>query len=152
MLSVVRQGFVAAGEAIAAVHLRDGLNEAMSVARAANRYLDEQAPWKRIKTDRDGAATTVYTMIQVLNGLKVLFAPYVPFSSQKLHELLGFSGNVANCAWRLEEVPVGQSCLSRRHSLPSSTLPLCLRAVCSTGLSRKGQNYATHCDSGRRQL
>jgi methionyl-tRNA synthetase len=109
MLTAVRQGFVAAGEAIAAVHLRDGLNEAMSVARAANRYLDEQAPWRRIKTDRDGAATTVYTMIQVLNGLKVLFAPYVPFSSQKLHELLGFSGNVANCAWRLEEVPVGQS-------------------------------------------
>ena len=50
---------------------------------------------KRIKTDREGAATTVYTMIQVLNGLKVLFAPYVPFSSQKLHELLGFSGKVA---------------------------------------------------------
>ncbi len=138
MLSAVRQGFVAAGEAIEAVHLRDGLNEAMSVARAANRYLDEQAPWKRIKTDRDGAATTVYTMIQVLNGLKVLFAPYVPFSSQKLHELLGFSGNVTNCAWRLEEVPVGQPLLSRRHSLPSSTLPSCLRVVCSTGFVRKG--------------
>ena len=82
--------------AIEAVHLRDGLRRGDGVARAANRYLDEQAPWKRIKTDREGAATTVYTMIQVLNGLKVLFAPYVPFSSQKLHELLGFSGDVAD--------------------------------------------------------
>jgi len=91
------------------VHLRDGLNVAMSVARAANRYLDEQAPWKRIKTDREGAATTVYTMIQVLNGLKVLFAPYVPFSSQKLHELLGFSGKVENCTWNAEEAPAGQA-------------------------------------------
>jgi methionyl-tRNA synthetase len=108
MLAAVRDGLVAAGEAIESVRLRDGLGEAMSVARAANRYLDEQAPWKRIKTDREGAATTVHTMIQVLNGLKVLFAPYVPFSSQRLHELLGFSGDVSECAWRADEVPIGQ--------------------------------------------
>ena len=50
----------------------------------------------------------MYTMIQVLNGLKVLFAPYVPFSSQKLHELLGFSGEVADAPGDAEEVPVGQ--------------------------------------------
>ena len=109
MLATMRQGLVAAAEAIEAVHLRDGLNVAMSVARAANRYLDEQAPWKRIKTDREGAATTVYTMIQVLNGLKVLFAPYVPFSSQKLHELLGFSGKVEDCAWNAVEAPASQA-------------------------------------------
>ena len=33
----------------------DGINAAMAVARAANRYLDEQAPWKQIKQDRQGA-------------------------------------------------------------------------------------------------
>ncbi len=92
------------------MHLRDGLNEAMSVARAANRYLDEQAPWKRIKTDREGAATTVYTMIQVLNGMKVLFAPYVPFSSQKAARIARFlwqSGRTA--PGMLEEVPASQA-------------------------------------------
>jgi len=109
MLATMRQGLVAAAKAIEAVHLRDGLNEAMTVAHAANRYLDEQAPWKRIKTDREGAATTVYTIIQVLNGLKVLFAPYVPFSSQRLHELLGFSGKVEDCTWNADDVPVGQA-------------------------------------------
>jgi methionyl-tRNA synthetase len=41
--------------------------------------------------------------------MKVLFAPYVPFSSQKLHELLGFTGDVATVGWRAEEVPVGQA-------------------------------------------
>jgi methionyl-tRNA synthetase len=109
MLSEVRRGFEAEAAAIEAVHLRDGLAEAMNVSRAANRYLDEQAPWKRIKTDRQGTATTVNTMIQVLNGLKVLFAPYVPFSSQKLHELLGFTGAVTDVGWRFEPVPAGQA-------------------------------------------
>jgi methionyl-tRNA synthetase len=109
MLAEVRRGFEAVGAAIEAVRLRDGLQEAMAVARAANRYLDEQAPWKAIKADRQAAATTVYTMVQVLNGLKVLFAPYVPHSSQKLHELLGFTGDVAARPWHAEPVPAGQS-------------------------------------------
>ena len=79
------------------------------MARAVNRYLDEQAPWKAIKTDRERAATIVYTTIQALNGLKVLFAPYVPFSSQKLHELLGFSGEVSREPWEARSVPAGQA-------------------------------------------
>jgi methionyl-tRNA synthetase len=108
MLAEIRRGFGAVAQAIEAVRLRDGLSEAMGVGRAANRYLDEQAPWKRIKTDRQAAATTVYTMVQVLNGLKVLFAPYVPFSSQKLHELLGNTGAVTACHWGLETVPAGR--------------------------------------------
>src|SRR5262249_29128869 len=85
MLIEARKGLSAVGSAIEAVHLRDGLTEALAVARAANRYLDEQAPWKTIEADRQRAATVIHTMLQVLNGLKVLFAPYVPFSSQRLH-------------------------------------------------------------------
>ena len=72
----------------------------MAVARAANRYLDEQAPWKQIKTDRAGAGTTIYVVLQVLSGLRILFCPYLPFSSQHLHDYLGFTGDVskARCA------------------------------------------------------
>jgi len=79
----------------------------MAVARAANRYLDEQAPWKQIKVDREGAGTTIYVMLQVLSGLRVLFCPYLPFSSQKLHGYLGFTGNVSAVSWRPAPVPAG---------------------------------------------
>ena len=107
MLTVLQRGMRAVASAIEGVHLRDGLAEAMGVARAANRYLDEQAPWKRIKADRQAAATSIYVMIQVLNGLKILFTPYVPFSSQRLHELLGYSGDVAQVRWRAERIGPG---------------------------------------------
>jgi methionyl-tRNA synthetase len=107
MLAEVERGLAAEAAAIEAIHLRDGLNEAMSVARAANRYLDEQAPWKAIKQDRAAAARTVYTMVQTLNALKVMFGPYLPFSSQRLHELLGCKGLVTDCHWGADRVAAG---------------------------------------------
>ena len=85
ILAEVDGGFSVVGHNIANCHFKDGLNAAMAVTRAANRYLDEQAPWKQIKVDRDAAGTTLYVMLQVISGLRVMFSPYLPFSSQKLH-------------------------------------------------------------------
>ena len=109
ILAELDRGFTIVGHNIAGCHFKDGINAAMAVARAANRYLDEQAPWKQIKVDRDAAGTTIYVMLQVLSGLRVLFYPYLPFSSQKLHEYLGFAGNVSAANWRPKPVPVGIS-------------------------------------------
>ncbi len=107
ILAEVEQGFATVGQNIEQCHLRDGLNAAMAVARAANRYLDEQAPWKQIKVDRAAAGTTIYVMLQVLSGLRILFCPYLPFSSQKLNEYLGFEGDVNKASWQLQEVSAG---------------------------------------------
>lgn len=108
MLAELEQGFTTVGQHIAACHFKDGINAAMSVARAANRYLDEQAPWKQIKIDREGAGTTIYVMLQVLSGLRVLFCPYLPFSSQQLHEYLGFEGEVSKARWENTRVEAGK--------------------------------------------
>ena len=43
-----------------------------------------------VKTDKTTAARTVYTALQAINALKILYAPVVPFSSEKLHRLLGY--------------------------------------------------------------
>ncbi len=107
IVAEVEASFSVVGHNIAQCHFKDGLNAAMAVARAANRYLDEQAPWKQIKTDREAAGTTIYVMLQVISGLHVLFSPYLPFSSQKLHSYLGFEGDVSKGHWRLENVPAG---------------------------------------------
>src|SRR5690348_7499063 len=109
MLDEVARAFTGVGSAIEAVRLRDGLAGAMALARAANRYLDERAPWKVIRLDPERAATTMYVMLHVLAALKTLFAPYLPFSSQRLHELLGQSGMAASAPWQPEQVPAGRS-------------------------------------------
>ncbi len=107
MLEELDRGFIEVAENIANCHFKDGLNAAMAVAHAANRYLDEMAPWKRIKEDREAAGTTIYIMLIVLSGLRVLFYPYLPFSSQKLHGYLGFEGEVSAGHWGLDTVRSG---------------------------------------------
>jgi methionyl-tRNA synthetase len=107
ILAELDGGFTVVGHNIASCHFKDGINAAMAVARAANRYLNEQAPWKQIKVDRDAAGTTIYVMLQVLSGLRVLLCPYLPFSSQKLHAYLGFAGDVSTVSWRPTTVPAG---------------------------------------------
>jgi methionyl-tRNA synthetase len=108
MLAEIERGFEQVGLNIEGCHLKDGLNAALSVARAANRYFDEQAPWKQIKVDREAAGTTLYVMLQVISGLRILFCPYLPFSSQTLHGYLGFEGEVEKESWKLREVVVGK--------------------------------------------
>jgi methionyl-tRNA synthetase len=56
-----------------------------------NGYLD-RAPWFGvIEEDRQAAATTVYTALRAIDSLKILFAPFLPFSSEQLHESLGYT-------------------------------------------------------------
>jgi methionyl-tRNA synthetase len=79
---------------IEAVRLKAGLEEALCIARAVNVYLDKKAPWFQIKEDRDAAATTIYVTLRVIDNLKTLFAPFLPFTSQRLHEMLGYEGQL----------------------------------------------------------
>jgi methionyl-tRNA synthetase len=123
VLAEVKRGFEQVGLNIESCHFKDGLNAAMTVARAANRYLDEQAPWKQIKTDREAAGTTIYVMLQVISGLHILFSPYLPFSSQKLHGYLGFEGDVSQEHWQLREVPAGTKLPIPTPLFPKLDLP-----------------------------
>jgi methionyl-tRNA synthetase len=87
---------------------KGAIKEAMSLAQEANRYLDEEAPWKTIKTKRETSAKSVYTVLSVLAALKTVFYPFLPFSSEKLHSFLGFDGSVQEIGWRVQVLPPGQ--------------------------------------------
>jgi methionyl-tRNA synthetase len=87
---------------------KGAIKEAMSLAQEANRYLDEQAPWKTIKTERETSAKSVYTVLSVLAALKTVFYPFLPFSSEKLHSFLGFDGSVKEPGWKMQFLPPGQ--------------------------------------------
>jgi len=87
----VEAGFQSVGEQLEAVHLRAGLIEAMRLASEVNKYLDQAAPWFEIKSDRTAAATSVYTALRAIDSLKVLLAPYLPFTSERLHTYLGYT-------------------------------------------------------------
>lgn len=90
ILATIDAGFDDVGRLYETVKLRSALQETMRLATEANKYLDHAAPWKEIKTDKHAAGTTIYTAIRVIDSLKVLFAPVLPFSSEQLHAYLGY--------------------------------------------------------------
>ena len=87
---------------------RQALGRAMFLAHEANKYLDGKAPWKSIKQDRQAAATALFTAIRAISALKTLFYPFLPFSSQNLHEYLGFEGKIENTKWEISAPEPGQ--------------------------------------------
>jgi len=94
LLTVVEKGFETVGEAIEAVHLRSALDEAMRLASEVNKYLDTAAPWKVIKEDKSAAARSVFVAMKAIDSLKILFAPFLPFSCEILHQYLGYEGQL----------------------------------------------------------
>jgi methionyl-tRNA synthetase len=77
------------GQLIERVELRQGLRRAMTAAQSINGYLNDEEPWKLIKSDRERAATVLWTAIQAISGLRVAFAPYLPFSTTTVGTMLG---------------------------------------------------------------
>ena len=90
---------ISVSESIELCKFREGLTHFMSLAREVNRYLDEKAPWTAIKSDRDSAGTTLNNSVNIINCLKTLLHPYLPFSTQALHEMLGLEGGVEKNGW-----------------------------------------------------
>jgi len=71
-----------------------------------NQYLSSQAPWAVLEADRERAGTILYVALRCIDNLKILLAPFLPFSSQVLHESLGHEGHIAG-PLELREVDEG---------------------------------------------
>ncbi len=96
-------------------HFKEAIRSAMSLAQESNRYLNDKSPWKVIKEDRQVAANSLYVALCLISHLKTMLYPFLPFSSQKVHELLGFEGSVENDGWQLHLPPPGQKLLPPQH-------------------------------------
>ena len=87
------------GRSLDACKFRAGMTQAMALAQEVNRYLDSKAPWKSLKVDREATATALWVSLSVINCLKVVMYPFLPFSAQKLHHMLGFQGELQGSGW-----------------------------------------------------
>ena len=104
LLESARQAMADVDSSLYHTRFRAGISRAFALAQESNRYLDSRAPWQSIKTDRADAARSLGTAIQVLNCLKVILSPYLPFTSQKVHEFLGFDGDVSAEPWDFDSL------------------------------------------------
>lgn len=91
LLHRIEAGFSSVGNYLETVRLRSALGEVMRLAAEVNKYLDDTAPWFEIKNNKADAARSIYTALQAIDSLKLMFAPFLPFSSERLHTYLGYT-------------------------------------------------------------
>ncbi len=100
---------------IEAYRFREATAHLMDLARLGNKYLAETEPWKLAKTDMNRVATILNIAIQISGNLAVLAEPFLPYTAQKLRDML----NLSRLTWQQTG---SADLLSNGHSLNEPSL------------------------------
>ncbi|HVT20830.1 MAG TPA: methionine--tRNA ligase [Mycobacteriales bacterium] len=95
LLETTAGAFAAVGADLERSRMRAALTETMRVVAEANKYLSEQAPWKLRESQPDRMATILHVALQAVSDCTTMLAPFLPHTSQQVHELLGRDGVLA---------------------------------------------------------
>ena len=69
--------------------LNDALEEVWKVIRAANGYIDRQAPWALKKTDINRMEAVLRVLVDVMRPIAILLQPFMPDSMGRMLDQLG---------------------------------------------------------------
>jgi methionyl-tRNA synthetase len=89
LLGAHEAAFAAVGQDIEHSRMRSALGGAMSLVQQTNKYLSETAPWKLRETDPERMKTIQHVALQLVSDCNTMLSPFMPHSSQQVHELLG---------------------------------------------------------------
>ncbi|HUN33324.1 MAG TPA: methionine--tRNA ligase [Trebonia sp.] len=103
LLEHSRASFGAVGEHLSRARFKFAITEAMRTIAEANKYFSEQEPWKLRLADPERMKTVLHVTLQTISDAKTLLTPFLPRSSQAVHEMLGGAGPWAGMP-RLETV------------------------------------------------
>jgi methionyl-tRNA synthetase len=92
LLAAIDEGFTTVAELYDGCKFRAAVQEALRLSTLVNQYLEETSPWTTARTDLDAAGRALFVALQAINGLKILWAPVLPFTSQQVHEMVGEPG------------------------------------------------------------
>ncbi len=67
---------------------REALSFIMDFARLGNKYLADTEPWKTIKKDKDRTGTILNVALNITASLRIVSAPFLPFTADKLAKML----------------------------------------------------------------
>jgi methionyl-tRNA synthetase len=95
LVAEVERGFEVVGALLGSARFKASITEAMRLAGLVNQYLAEEQPWHQVKEDRARAATTLFVALRCVDSLKTILTPFLPFTCQRLHRMLGYEDVIA---------------------------------------------------------
>jgi len=109
LIDKAEQALIEADRLLGLCHFKEGVRVALNLAQEANRYIDAEAPWRTIRQAPERCSRALWTGIAIINALKTILYPFLPFSSETLHQMLGQPGRVEDGPWSLQAVKAGQT-------------------------------------------
>lgn len=94
--------FETVGSEIETGQFKQALTQLLDFSRVANKYFDNEQPWKTRTENPENAKNTLFTCVQLAANLAVLLHPFLPFSSEKVFDWLNVGAD-----WRIQGVPAG---------------------------------------------
>jgi len=74
---------------------REASQELMNLARMGNQFLQLNEPWKKIKEDPEAVKGIMYVALQIASAIAVLSEPFLPFTSNKLKNMLALDAELS---------------------------------------------------------
>lgn len=99
---------------------REAGQELMNLARLGNKYLADAEPWKVIKEDEARTKTIMYVALQIASALATLSEPFLPFTSEKLKNILCQAALDAASTWN--DISTKKVLLPANHQIGKAEL------------------------------
>lgn len=84
----IENSYKEVGELIEKLEFREAVSKIINLVEIANKYYDEQEPWKQVKEDEDSFKNTIFTCSNIIANLSNLFEPIMPETTAKIREYL----------------------------------------------------------------
>jgi methionyl-tRNA synthetase len=99
LLRKIRGGSNKVGLLLDKFQFKEATRQFMEVARFANKYFNDQEPWKTRKENTQKCDTTINLCMQTAYALAIMMHPILPFTSQKIWKMLKLSGTPESANW-----------------------------------------------------
>ncbi|MFA5103251.1 MAG: methionine--tRNA ligase [Candidatus Thermoplasmatota archaeon] len=73
---------------------KKGLRAVMNLAQYGNVYFDHNQPWILLKNDPERCKTVLHISLRLVQALAVTMTPYLPFSSERIWNMLGHTSPI----------------------------------------------------------
>ncbi len=99
MLATLKASPSSVGDLFERYRFREGVVEAMNLARAANKYFNDSEPWKTIKSNPEQCATTLNICLQTCRSLAILLDPVIPHITQRIWKIVNVRESIRDAGW-----------------------------------------------------
>lgn len=89
--NAINDTFKTTAEELENCHFTKAMESILELGHFANKYFNDGKPWETIKKEYNKSANTLYNSIQIVSAFITLLAPFLPFSANKIANLLNVS-------------------------------------------------------------